>query len=325
MSVAADRSEIVHRSLASWGWEGAPVALAAERENVIYRIEAPDGAFALRLHRPGYHGLAALRSELQWMAALAAGGLAVPSPRLSLNGHLIEAIGGVHVSALTWLTGTPMGRSGALLSLADRIGTFRALGATMAKLHTISDAWTPPPDFTRHAWDVEGLFGEAPRWGRFWESPLLDADQARVLAAARAKVRQELERQAPALDYGLIHSDTVRENILVPDEPGAALGLIDFDDGGFGFRAYDLAVVLLKSRAEPDYEALQTALLAGYRRHRPFPPEAEAALPLFMMTRALAEVGWVSDRLGEPSAPARAERMLRQAMAEVAAVLGLRV
>ena len=34
------------------------------------------------------------------------------------------------------------------------------------------------------------------------------------------------------------------------------LGLLDFDDGGFGFRVFDLATTLLKNLAEPDYPAL---------------------------------------------------------------------
>ena len=57
--------------LAAWGLAGAPCRLVAQRENRVYRVETPDGARALRLHRAGYRSPAELKSELDWMAALA--------------------------------------------------------------------------------------------------------------------------------------------------------------------------------------------------------------------------------------------------------------
>ena len=68
-----------------------------------------------------------------------------------------------------------------------------------------------------------------------------------------------------SLDMGLIHADLVRENVLVN---GSDLYFIDFDDGGFGYRLFDVATALLKNRAEPNYADLQTALIDGYRSLR---------------------------------------------------------
>ena len=46
-------SETIEKALARWGFAGAKVTLVAERENRVYRVDAPVGVFALRLHRPG--------------------------------------------------------------------------------------------------------------------------------------------------------------------------------------------------------------------------------------------------------------------------------
>jgi hypothetical protein len=79
--------------------------------------------------------------------------------------------------------------------------------------------------------------------------------------------RKDLDRLAEGLDYGLIHADLVRENVLVD---GQELRMIDFDDGGWGFRMFDVATALFKNRHESGYDTLKTALLCGLS----FPPHA---------------------------------------------------
>ncbi|WP_321378401.1 phosphotransferase [Rhizobium sp.] len=107
------------------------------------------------------------------------------------------------------------------------------------------------------------------------------------------------------LDYGLIHADLVRENVLVND---GRIELIDFDDGGYGFRMFDIATALFKNRTEPAYPAMRAALIDGYRRARPLPDRALATLPLFMALRSVTYIGWAGDRSDMPDAH---ERLLR--------------
>ena len=83
---------------------------------------------------------------------------------------------------------------------------------------------------------------------------------------------------------------------------GDKLWLIDFDDAGFGFRLFDIATTLLKNLCEPDYDALQAALLEGYRSERALDTEH---LDLFMALRAVTYVGWISSRMGEDGSEAR--------------------
>lgn len=304
----SEADPIVAEALRRWGF--APQAsLVAQRENRVYRVADSQGRpRALRLHRPGYRRDAELASELDWLAMLAAGGLSVATPVAAVDGALLQRVDGVQVSVLHWLDGVPMGATGTPLQLADRRGCFRALGAGMARLHQLSDAWRPPAGFQRGAWDLDGLLGERPLWGRFWENPALDSDQRAALVRWRAIARQRLV-DAAGLDTGLIHADLLRENILVS---GAQLHFIDFDDGGHGYRLFDLATALLKNRHEEDYEQLRRALIAGYHSVRPLDVEL---LPLFMLLRALTYVGWIAARMDEPGSALRCRRMIDDAMA----------
>ncbi len=84
--------------------------------------------------------------------------------------------------------------------------------------------------------------------------------------------------------------------------------MIDFDDGGWGARAFDLATAANRAlRADRDPEALIGALIEGYTATRALD---RADLALFQALRAFTYVGWIVPRLGEPGAHARAERFI---------------
>ena len=85
---------LAHQAAPLWGLSPDAITLAAQRENAVWRAEGAGGPYALRLHRPGYRTADELRSELEWMAMLARGGLAVPRPVPSRNGRLVEDVGG---------------------------------------------------------------------------------------------------------------------------------------------------------------------------------------------------------------------------------------
>lgn len=293
--------------LRAWGLQDAPCQLVATRENTVYRVQTAAGVAALRLRRPGYRCAASLRSELDWMAALAGGGLPVPAPLAMRGGGLLAEQDGVMADLVTWIDGTPMGVDGALTAQVTP-DAYHALGAQAARLHDLCDAWTPPPGFTRPAWDADGLLGEAPLWGRFWDNPDLTGDQRRVIVYAKDWAQDALGGLKGA-DYGLIHADLTPENVILTADGPA---LIDFDDGGWGFRGFELATIIARAERAPDPAPLIDALLAGYRSRRAFDTEP---LPLFLLLRAFSYLGWVMPRLAEPGAAARAARFVDRAVA----------
>ncbi|MES2146070.1 MAG: phosphotransferase [Pseudomonadota bacterium] len=274
-------------------WRGTPLRLINARENAVFEMALPDGGrAALRLHRMGYQSDAAIRSELWWTAALAAQGVPVPEPLATANGDLLVRLGtGRMASAVRWLSGEPLGVSLQPFDLpTDRlVRLHHALGQMLARLHDATDALVLPDDFIRPRWDVPGLVGEAPFWGRFWDHPAADAAQRQTLLAARDFLTTWLSRQTDT--PGPIHADVLRENVLVD---GDRLSLIDFDDSGIGFRHHDLGTALIYSVCEPAYPAIRDALLAGYAQTRLATVEA---IELFALARACASVGWTMPRL----------------------------
>ena len=302
-------NSVIEGALAQWGLVGARVTLVAQRENQVFRvIDGSEQSYALRLHRHGYRTDPELTAELQWMAALANGGLSVPAPVSALDGHALHRVEETQVSVLGWLDAKPLGEIGKPLDLPDRAGVFFTLGSEMAKLHDISDRWTPPGSFRRWSWDRDGLLGDQPLWDRFWENPTLSEADRSMLTAFRRDATATLAGMESTLDYGLIHADLVPENVM--RSANGALYLIDFDDGGYGFRLFDIATAIIKHRAEPDFEDLRAALIDGYLSKRKLDM---AALDLFMALRAVTYVGWIIQRMGEDRAALRNERFLAQA------------
>lgn len=289
-------------------WGGTITRLIKNRENVVFEMALPTGRAALRLHRVGYQSLPAIQSELWWVAALQAAGVAVPAPHAALSGELAVTLPhGRICSAIAWVEGDPLGEADVPFTASPEALTarFHRLGALLAQMHETTSALTLPSWFTRARWDLDGLAGDNPFWGRFWEHPSLTSAEVETFVAIRDYLRAQLAA-LPDPDIGPIHADVLRENVLLKDEQ---LTLIDFDDSGIGYRLYDLGTALSQNLEEPHYTAMRDALIAGYGRASAH--EAE----LFTLARTLVSIGWAAPRvpLDSPVHRIRIERALKWA------------
>ena len=272
-------------------WGGRIVRLLRDRENHVYEMALPQGRAALRLHRAGYQPPAAIQSELWWCGELARAGLPVPAALPTRDGALLLPLAdGRHASAIGWMDGEALGEAALPFArpLAQVLDHYHALGRLLARVHRVTDGLTLPQGFHRPRWDLEGLVGETPFWGRFWDHPAATPDQRAVLIRARDALRERLSG-----DIGLIHADVLRENVLVGAD---GVSLIDFDDSGFGFRLHDLGTALVQTLALPEQPALREALMDGYGTRD------GAMVDAFTLARTLASVGWTMPRLapGDP-------------------------
>lgn len=282
--------------LAAQIWQARVVRALSQRENAVYEVALPDGTpAALRLHRQGYQGAEAIRSELWWCQELSQAGLPVPRPvPLPDGGLMAELPSGQSASLVEWVSGDGLGLAGVPLAgrVADQIARHHALGGLLARVHNVSDGLDLPDWFTRHHWDRAGLVGDSPTWGRFWDHPAATPDQAVTLCTARDWLDLRLaDYDRAGADLGLIHADALRENVMVQ---GDALTLIDFDDAGFGYRLYDLGSVLSQNLFEPAYPEIRAGLIEGYRAQRPL---REDLVDAFTLARTMASVGWTMPRL----------------------------
>ena len=283
------------RALPAWGRSASRVELLARSENLSCAVVCDDGSrFVLRLHRPGYNERIELESEVAWVRSLAGAGVAVPLAVATAEGaHYVTVdVGGERREAglVAWVDGSPVAE---LVgdSQADLATWFCQIGEMAGRIRTHTEQWEPPDWFVRRRWDADGLVGARPLWGRFWECADLEPPVRDLLGDART----ELHARVSGLDdgpanFGLIHADLNLGNLLLDDD---RLTVIDFDDAGFGFHAYELAVALQPLWGSPGYEVARTALLEGYRSSHEI---ASEHVDLFVTVRSLMLVGWYCDR-----------------------------
>ena len=294
---------LARAALAHWSMEDAELQLLKMRENAVFSVSTGTGQrYAMRIHRAGYHSDDALLSELQWMTALDAEGIHTPRIIPSAAGELFERVRvdevpeSRQVDMLAWIDGRPLGslEAGVVGELHELVENYRLLGNIAARLHNQGENWQLPAGFTRHAWDLEGLVGEQPFWGRFWENESLDDGQRELVLKGRELVRAGLQDFGQGPDrYGLIHADFLPENLMVS---GDDIKLIDFDDSGYGWYLFELATSLFVHLGQDHFDEVCAALVEGYRSQRALPDEHLDYLPVFLLARALTYLGWMHTR-----------------------------
>jgi Ser/Thr protein kinase RdoA (MazF antagonist) len=293
------------------GSPGAELSLLNVSENATFLVTGPDGGRSiLRVHRLGYHGEAAIESELAWMDALRAeAGIRTPRVLPAADGRRVVTAGGRHCVRFEFLPGSePAGADGGPRALEH----FAELGAITARMHAHARGWPRPAWFTRFRWDDDDAFGASPdgstgRWGRWRDGVGVGAAEAEILGQLERRLRESLARYGSGPDkFGLIHADTRLANLLVHEGTTA---VIDFDDAGFGWYLYDLGTTVSFFEDDSAVPELVAAWLAGYR-------EAGGVLTIediahtwtFILFRRLLLTAWIGSHpaaagaaeLGEP-------------------------
>ena len=306
-AVLAELEAMVRAGLDRWGVaaDRAAVSLLNVSENATYRVDDPATGrrIVLRVHRVGYHEPDEIRAELAWIGALrAAGAVATPEP--------LPACDGEPVQTLPPPSGRPARQAVAFAFAEGREPAqgedlprrFEDLGHLTARLHAHSRRWARPAAFRRKLWDFDAMLGRRPLWGRWQDGVGLD----RAGRAHLARVAGALERDLAAYGrgperFGLIHADLRLANLLVD---GDRLTVIDFDDCGFSWFAYDFAAAVSFFEHEPIVPALAEAWARGYRAAAPLPAADEAALPMFVVLRRMLLTAWIASHAETPLARA---------------------
>jgi Ser/Thr protein kinase RdoA (MazF antagonist) len=283
-------------ALTRYGVDEARFYLVRQAGNTLFRVrtsnlsspEAPDGLFVegqylLRVHEPGYQEPEAIDLELTWLAAMRReANLPVPEPIAALDGQWLLSINAPGVqgtrpcSLLRWIKGR---------SVRNRFRPhhLQAQGRLMAQLHQFSIQWQPPAGLCKRKFDWDGLFqndvGSGMANAEAWA--LLSPLHRQAFSFVAERIRDVMEDWGQGLDvFGLIHGDLgVDANLFFwHGEPRA----IDFDDSGFGYWVFDLAVALDACRDDPAYPRYREALLNGYAEFRSLPEKQAEQIELFL-------------------------------------------
>ncbi len=290
-------------ALAAYGVSEARLQLVRQAGNTLFRVctsslsiaGASDGLFEedqylLRVHEPGYQAPDALELELAWLAAMRRDAdLPVPEPVSALDGRLLLAIslpgipGTRYCSLLRWVKGRLVGHR-------FRPHHFRVQGRLMARLHDFATQWEPPPGLSKRRFDWDGLFqddvGSGMPNAEAWK--LLSPNHREAFAVVAEQVREVMDDWGHGSDvYGLIHGDLAMDaNLLFWKGEARA---IDFDDSGFGYWVFDLAVALDACWEDVDFSRHREALLTGYAECRSLPENQVEQVELFW---AALQVYW---------------------------------
>ncbi|UXA17803.1 phosphotransferase enzyme family protein [Mycobacterium sp. SMC-4] len=275
----------------------APLRLLSLSENATYLVDDGD-PLVLRVHRPGYHSLAAIRSELAWMTALRQD-TDVVTPALIPAADGREVVAAVvdertlYVDAMTFVDGCTAEER------PDAVG-YDELGRLTAQMHDHTARWAAPDSFTRFRWDLDATLGPAARWGDWRSAAGLGADGTVTVEKAAARVAQTLTEFGQTPDrFGLIHADLRMANLMVG---ASGLTVIDFDDSGWSWYLADLSAVVSFIEDTPDAGRMIADWLRGYREVRSVPSAHLAMIPTLVMWRRLMLTAWVSSHADSDAA-----------------------
>jgi len=289
-----DHESYARVALAAYGRErDTPLRLLSLSENATYLVDDGD-PMVLRVHRPGYHSLDGIRSELNWMAALREqAGVLTPELIPARDGRDVVAatVGGnvLHVDAVTFIAGCTAEEQ------PDVVG-FDELGRITAAMHDHVQRWSAPDYFTRFSWDVDATLGPDARWGNWRQAPGLTAQDEAIVERATAEVGRRLTEFGCGTDrFGLIHADLRMANLMVdPTDTSGSITVIDFDDCGWSWYLFDLAAVVSFIEDTPEAERMIADWLRGYLEVRDVPAENLQMIPTLVMLRRLMLTAWVA-------------------------------
>lgn len=295
--------ELARLVLPEWGETDAQLSVIKMRENAVFKLISSNGdKKVLRIHRAGYHSNEALHSESLWIQALADSGVQTPRVIPTRKNDLFVVADSTlagkprQIDMFEWVDGEELGslEEGVNTDHDTMLHNFRVIGELAASVHNQSSTWEIPGGFSRHAWDVDGITGDLPFWGRFWELDTLTSSQRELIVKVRGRLQKELSAFGQEKSrYSLIHADMVPENVLID---GKNVHLIDFDDAGFGWHMFELATALIFYTGTDYFNDIRDAYVEGYRSLRELSEDDLLQLPLFMMARATTYLGWVHTR-----------------------------
>lgn len=236
-----------------------------------YLVEDESGKYILRVYRNDWRSRYDVLFELDFLTFLADAGdpVAYPLPTASGERCLFHPY--------------PEGeRAVALFRFAPGVApsenlTFeqsRRLGEAVAQLHLAADDYSPK--YSRQELTVEYLLDASVRV----ISGFLDSGDAAYLSEVQASIKAELpELPRVAPYFGVCHGDVNPNNLHFSEDGG--LTVFDFDQCGYGWRAFEIGKFMSSILARPERERLLAQFVAGYESVRPLTPAEVCAISLF--------------------------------------------
>jgi Ser/Thr protein kinase RdoA (MazF antagonist) len=300
---------LARAALAGFGIDRARMRVLRHEHNTTFRVDTDGATFVLRINRPGVHDVSTVASEMAWLRALASGTqLGVPEPVSALDGAAVVPV--LDDRAREQRTAVLLRwQDGRFVDSGLTPRHLRQVAVLQAGLQHHAASWDPPDAFVRPRVDTLTTAAKrrsiAPGDTTAGTWPAADDADEAVTIVGELLSRADAAIVSRALDVvwatttelaarpeasGLIHGDLHYENFLFRD--GAARA-IDFDDCGWGFYLYDVAVTLWELEERARYAQLCDAFLEEYERHRPLPPNHDVHLRALFILRRIQMLMWI--------------------------------
>lgn len=253
--------------------------------NHTYQIKTGDARiYYLRAYRHQWRTLDDIKYELDVLNHLKRKGFPAVQPLLYKDGQYYCAVaapeGQRYFALFTEAPGLEITYAREPEKVAQRYGQ------VVAQMHNaLADFSSPHPRFhkdiehfiDRSLGNIEPFLAHrSDDWAYLQQ--FADTLRARLLALPASKLEQ-----------GVCHGDLQGYHANVA--PNGILTFFDFDCGGYGYRAYDLAVFLWCCRLENAIEARWESFLEAYRETRVIGDLDVQAVPLFVCARYLWHMG----------------------------------
>ncbi|MGQ4806997.1 Homoserine kinase [Candidatus Entotheonellaceae bacterium PAL068K] len=252
--------------------------------NDSYLVTAGDFKCYLRIPPSGERSREHIAAEIDLLNFLDRHQISVPKPIGQKDGtyiHELHAPEGVRYAvAFTYVDGAPPAK----LSKAQSA----LYGTLAATIHTLTDQHPQP--YTRFHHDLDYMVNEplqhlTPIYAQRQE----DVDYLMAVAQLLRREAERLPRTPP--EYGICHGDLRLENAHFHAH---GLSLIDFDESGYGWRAYDISTFFWPQvfpTPVDQQRQLRDAFLHGYQSVRPLSDVELQVLPYFVALRHIWAFG----------------------------------
>jgi Ser/Thr protein kinase RdoA (MazF antagonist) len=269
--------------------------------NHTYRVKTRGGStYYLRAYRFPWRTLADIQYELDVLEHLKDKGFPAAKPVAYEDGQRFCAVsapeGTRYLALFTEAPGQEISYDRETEKMARRYGQ------AVAQMHNALDDFSSP--HRRFHKDIAHFIDKPLRNIEPFLSRRPD-DWSYIRGFAETLRQRILALPAGALEQGFCHGDLQGYHANVAQD--GTLTFYDFDSGGYGYRAYDLAVFLWCCRLEEAVAVRWEPFLAGYQATRSVNALDLQAVPLFVCARYLWHlsvhtqnapdwgVGWLDD------------------------------
>lgn len=246
-------------------------------DNDTYLVHHEQQQYVLRVWSKDPRPHTEIEAELELLSLLAQQHIPVVQPLKRDDGRYLSAVtapeGERFIGFFRYAPGTPPDTD----ITAEQS---HAYGRAVAAMHHVFDTLTQP--YPRPHWNLDRLL-DAPIAAILPSLTHLPA-RAHYLSELAETLRARLSTLPTTSPlYGLCHSDLHKNNLLWTSDQ--QLTILDFDLCGYGWRAYDLAILFWSTRYLPQAKTVRDAYLDGYSTLRTLQPIELQVLPYFVAIR----------------------------------------